>query len=1231
MLPRKRGSALVFMRSIITNSMSPRPQKLPSSIQAALVIATTGLVAQEPEGYPDRSPNLDAQPGFKYPPAGYGEVPFWWWSGEDLDEDRLLWQLRQLHEKGISGVQVNYSHLDTPGWLTDTKEPALFTPEWWKIYSRISEECSTLGMGIGLSTYTIDWPNGAKNLFHDLFYSHEELNAIELTRGSVQRIEQGETMTIACVDNAFAVRAYPVVQDTLQVGGIDLTPTLAEDKVTWTAPKGIWEVWSFGTTRQEGSLNPLQEGIGQRVAKGFFQKFEDNNPGNTSEGLNFFFNDELEIGHGKFAWNPDFLEEFQSRKGYDLLDVLPAMWVEVGDKTPKVRIDYADVRMALMEERYFEPIFNWHASRGIIFGCDNHGRGLDPHAYGDYFRACRWYTAPGHDTPGGSADPIKGKVSASIAKLYQRPRVWLEGYHSLGWGAAPEKLMFATRENYLYGCTLLNLHGLYYTTLGSHWEWAPPCYHFRMPYWEHMGVFLKYFERLSYVMSQGRSVADVAVIYPVTPYEAEMTGDSAKDTAFEMGKKLIEAGIDFDFIDHQSLSRAEIKDGHLVIPDCDAHYKALVFPNMKAARWDSVVKAAEFNKSGGTVLSIGAPPTASDRAGRNDPELVAMDDAAFTDSHRASDTMSAVELIREAFAPDVKGLNRVVRGHHRKIGPRDLYLVMDAEPGDIVEFRAKGAVELWDPWTGDTQPLQITASTSTHTSVVLPLESYEAQIVVFSSDRPHQNPAPSSESLPKQHPISPDDWQVTFLPTMDNRFGDFRLPVSPANEVIGVEARRFAWTSENDALAGKAMDPTTDDQSWDRQLHGYGPKFFLLGPLPESTAPEALDTQLAQLDNVDPSVPVVVDGAEYHWKPYEFSWRYGKFDDPGHQGYHGLKGSISKHFIRLGKNNNPGNGAAKLMPEEHQRYYLWSSASVAQPTTVDIHTSEASPATMPNTSPVVAPAAVIINGNPVSDLKAPIELTAGSNPLLIRYDHWGQSHLVLRRHDAALPDHHEPLSMKWYKDPAVIPFDLRVEGPRAEWYRFVSPPGTRSIVVNAQTSQPIQVWMDGDKMTDKGQGKFEASTPRSTSSIIALRLTPEVGFSGGSAIPEPITVETDGSGLMSLGDWSKVGILNNYSGGIRYTKTFSLPEAATTGTAEIDLGQVVATAEVKLNGTKVGIRVAPPWKLDVTGHLKSGDNQLEVTVYNTLSNHYQTIPSLYRGDPISGLLGPVSILQRDDR
>ena len=47
---------------------------------------------------------------FKAPPPGYGEVPFWWWSGrEPLDKERLLYQIEEIHKAGIAGVQVNYS------------------------------------------------------------------------------------------------------------------------------------------------------------------------------------------------------------------------------------------------------------------------------------------------------------------------------------------------------------------------------------------------------------------------------------------------------------------------------------------------------------------------------------------------------------------------------------------------------------------------------------------------------------------------------------------------------------------------------------------------------------------------------------------------------------------------------------------------------------------------------------------------------------------------------------------------------------------------------------------------------------------------------------------------------------------------------------------------------------------------------------------------------------------
>jgi len=1173
-------------------------------------------------GYPSRDPHLDALPGFKKPPPGYGEVPFWWWTGEDLNVERMLWQVRELHKKGISGVQVNYSHYDTPGWLTEINEPRLFTEDWWKVYSRISEECGKLGMGIGLSTYTLDWPRGAKNLFYRLFYSKPRLNAIELKSQRRQQVRGGSTVTIPCPAGLLAARAYPIVGKKLQRGGLDLTPLAKAGKISWTAPAGNWEVWVFYTQRRAGSLNPLMKGAGDTVIRGYFQQFQDRNPGRTSKGLNYFFNDELHIGLGKSAWNPDVPKEFRRRKGYDLLEVLPAMWVDMGDITPKVRMDYADVRMSLMEERYFKPIYAWHASRGMIFGCDNHGRGLHPHAYGDYFRATRWYSAPGHDTPGGSAHPIKGKVSSSIANLYRRPRVWLEAYHSLGWGATPERLMFATRENYLYGCTLFSLHGLYYSTYGSHWEWAPPCYHFRMPYWAHMHVFLRYFDRLSYLMSQGHHVCDVAIIYPVAPYQAEMNGKAACSTAFDLAGRLMKAGIDFDFIDNDSLARADVENGRLTVKAADASYRVLVFPNMNAVRWESIEKAADFVQGGGKVYVVGALPAASDRAGRNDPKLVAMNDKAFKTDCRMADNRKVVTAIRNAFVQDVRGISRTVRALHRKVGPRDVYLVMGARPGDVVEFRTKGAVELWDPWTGSVRPLRVVKRTATGTRVALPLEEYEAQVVVFTPGKKHLDP-PAPDKRPVHHKALSGEWGVSFVPTMNNTYGDFRLPVTAENKVIGVEARRFAWARETEVLAGSAMKEKTDECSWKKTLHGYGPQFHVLGPVPNDVPVAKLDAELAKLKRVDPSTPVRAGGKSMTWRVYDFSWRYGKEGDLGHQGYHGLKRTVTDDFLCLGRPTRGLNETRYVDSKAGNRYYLWTSATVPRALSASIQVSRGAPADKSHTSPVLTPAAVYINGKPAHPGR-PVSLKAGPNPVLVRYDHGGRGHVVMLRSDRPAPKRREKLAMRWTNDPRVIPFDVYAGEKAAEWFRFLSAPGTSAIRVQAHGK--VAAWLNGEPMQDKGKGRFEPKMPVARAAVVALRVVPDTGRSGGGVIPEPVIVETTG-GTMPLGDWSRMGILNNYSGGVRYRTTVSLTEEETQGTIALDLGRVVATAEVRVNGKKAGIRVAPPWRLDATGLLTPGENTLEVLVYNTLANHYQTIPtpSRYRGSPLSGLLGPVTL------
>jgi len=1166
-------------------------------------------------GYPSRDANLDALPGFQNPPPGYGEVPFWWWTGDPLDVERLTWQLDQLHRKGISGVQVNYAHEDSNGWPTYAAEPPIFSEPWWRIWGRIADECRQRGMGIGLSTYTLDW-TGADNLFRQLFYSKPQLNALKLQPLPRQRLKVGQSTTVTAPPDLIAARAYRVDDGRLRAGGVDLMPHVRDGRLAWTAAEGEWELWLVRAERQANTLNPLLAGIGEIVIRDFYQRFQDATPNKSHEGLNYFFNDELHIGAGTHVWNADFAAEFQKRKGYDLFDVLPALWSDIGATTPKVRMDYADVRMALMEERYFQPIYRWHATRGLIFACDSGGRGLQPDEFGDYFRATRWYTAPGHDTPGGHADLIKGKVSSSIASLYRRPRVWLEGYHSLGWGATPERLMQATRENYLYGCTLLNLHGLYYTTHGSFWEWAPPCYHFRMPYWEHVGVFLRYFDRLSYLLSQGTFVCDVAVLYPVAPFEAGLDGRKATQTAFDTARVLMAAGINFEFVDADSLARARVRDGRLEV--ADSSYRVILFPAMDAVRWPSLEKAGRFAKAGGLVLNVGTLPFASDRAGRDDKDLDALVAATFADKHRLAKPADVPAMILGALTPDTRA-EKSVRSLHRKVGPRDVYMVMGAPKNSTVEFRAKGQVELWDPWTGATQPLRVIGETATGTKVELPLEDYEAQIVVFTPGREHVNPPPREERTTQKITLD-GDWEFELKPTMDNRYGDFRLPA--ADKIIGPEARLFRHAVESgDATAwqGKSFD----DSRWERVTYDFGPQFWLLGPIPADAAGDALDAELAKLARVNPQEKVAVAGKPLTWRPYSLSWRQGLEGDPGHQGWHGLKENVTDHFLCLGKRGDALN-EFKYEPEmAGGRYYLWTSATVDRQTTARIVASARPKGEKPHASEVLTPAAVFLNGARVEDLQKAVSLRAGPNLILVRYDQAGRGYFVLKRDGTeSQPPRRTPLAMTWFDEPSVIRFDVHAGAKPAEWFRFTAPPGLRAMTVTAKGT--VEAWADGRPMRAAGQGRFEAATPLPRAAVVALRVVPETGACGAAVFPDPVRLEC-GPGIAALGDWSTAGVLECYSGGAWYRKTVTLTPQQVRGGITLDLGKVVATAEIRVNGQGAGIRVAPPWRVDISKQVKAGENRIEVLVFNTLANHYVTIPTRYRGELTSGLLGPMTL------
>lgn len=1177
-------------------------------------------------GYPLRTTDADFLRNFTDPPPGYGEVPFWWWSGDKLDKERLLWQIEELHKKGITGMQINYIHKDTPGWPTWPADPAIFSDKWWEMWKFAAGEASKRSMGIGMSGYTIDWPK-SDNLYNKIIYSIKEIQGRELKADSVIRVPKGGTIKIDLPEDIIMIWAYDSGENGLIPGGISLMPFVKNKLLTWGPVQKDSEVWIYKAVKQPGTINPMHPLSGLTVINKFFQPFEDNSGPDGAAGLNYFFQDELKFGVGDIIWTDDLNDEFKKQKGYDLFTVLPAMFIDIGTVTPKVRLDFMDVKVRLTEERYFKPIFEWHWKRGKIYGCDPEGRGKSPGEYGDNFRAIRWYTAPGHDTPNGKADLIKGKVSSSIAALYRRPRVWLEGYHSLGWGATPEQIMYATNENFLYGCNLLNLHGLYYSTYGSYWEWAPPCYHFRMPYWDHMTVFLKYFERLSYLVSNSILQTDIAILYPVSTAQAKMGEETATSLAFETGTLLFNNGYDFMFIDDQSVIRSELADGKMNVTD--QSFKVLILPSMKAIRWTTIERALEFYHNGGIVIASGSLPEASDNAGSSDPKLDAVVRELFgvtagelktgkkpsiqTDKSGGigvyeNNPASVLEKIKSLLQKHLITADNV-RYAHRKAGNSDIYLILGAKKGSYCSFITDGAVSLLDPWTGQTTLLgdNRRSAFGNPEKIKMPLDSAGLQVIIIT-------PVPENAIMPGVKEIKDaedydklvldGEWEFELKPTMDNRWGDFRLPVK--EKIIGAEARTFYYSEE-----------TGDPKNWRKETYGFGQKFWKLGPLPDGTDLKPVEQKLAVLKKIDPSTPVVLNGKPFFWTPYSFSWRFGLEGDPGHQGWHGLKEDITDEFICLGKPSPGFNETIYKKEDGGSIYYLWTSAFTENVTNVTIDKGGLLPET------------IYINGK-VSLEPSDVVLKKGSNPVLLKYTQPGRGHFVMLKNGYSVPEERTPLSMKWWDVSGRIAFDVRPgEKKPAGLYRFTAPPGLESFIV--RTDSRITIWVDGEPVEPKRDDRpktgqlVQLKTKKNRVSEVTIRAEQSRGDYGGAAFPEPILVNC-GKGIAQTGDWSEGSILENYSGGAWYRKSITLTQDQAVSEVVIDLGKVVATAEVHVNDSLAGIIVTGPWRIGITPFVKKGENKIEILVYNTLANHYLTVPTKYRGPSLrSGLIGPVKL------
>jgi hypothetical protein len=154
---------------------------------------------------------------FENPPAAeYGNVPFWWWDGDELDEERITDQLEALSDRGVEAVcfEQKFPHGPPEG-----PQAPYFSEEWWDYLTHAVAECDRLGMAMWLHDLTYhhsppDWKRYWQTRAEEAAADAPELQGHVLDRVG-ETVERGETATLALPDEFTLVTAaaYPVGPD----------------------------------------------------------------------------------------------------------------------------------------------------------------------------------------------------------------------------------------------------------------------------------------------------------------------------------------------------------------------------------------------------------------------------------------------------------------------------------------------------------------------------------------------------------------------------------------------------------------------------------------------------------------------------------------------------------------------------------------------------------------------------------------------------------------------------------------------------------------------------------------------------------------------------------------------------------------------------------------------------------------------------------------------------------
>lgn len=556
----------------------------------------------------------------------------WWWMGSAVDEKNIERLLTAYQVAGFGGVEITpiYGAIGFEKRYID-----FLSPKWISMLDFTVQKSRALGMGVDMNTGT-GWPFGGPQIKPEFAASKLIIQTYTLKAGQtlqdklvvkdVKQQELGAPLQ--------AVTAYGDKGEVLSL----LDKVDNEGNLNWVPVSGNWQIYAAfdGKTQQQvkraapGGEGYVMNHFDKKAVDMYLKRFDDIFQG-KSAGVRAFFNDSYEVFDAD--WSPNFFDEFQHRRRYQLQEKLRELVSKDSTETiGRLKSDYRETMSQVLLDNFTSNWTNWTHRNKSISRNQSHGSPgnlLDLYGTVD-IPECETFGSSKFSIPGirrdsmdirnVDPDPMMFKFASSAGNFYGKPFIssetftWLTDHFKTAYSQCKPEVeqLFLSGVNHVFfaGTTYspkdIAFPGwLFYASV----EFVP-----FNSLWSHLNGMNEYITRCQSVLQAGKADNELMVYWPVydiwnnpegmdMPLQVHNVDVWLHPFVFyKTVTKLQKQGYSLDYVSDKMIGQCQIKNGHIQTGSNASAYQVLIIPQCKIMPLETLENIMLLAKNGATVV-----------------------------------------------------------------------------------------------------------------------------------------------------------------------------------------------------------------------------------------------------------------------------------------------------------------------------------------------------------------------------------------------------------------------------------------------------------------------------------------------------------------------------------------------------------------------------------------------------------------------------------------------------